>query len=90
MEDLLHVYQQPYDPLRPAICYDERPCVLIGEKIVPLPISPGKLKREDYHYQRNGVCSLLMAYQPLTGLRYVQITGRRTNKEYAHFLSEVC
>ena len=90
MEDLLHVYQQPYDPLRPAICYDERPCVLIGEKIVPLPISPGKPKREDYHYQRNSVCNLLIAYQPLTGLRYVQINERRTNKEYVHFLSKVC
>jgi hypothetical protein len=55
MEDLLHVCQQPYGPLRPVICYDECPCVLIGEKIVPLPISLGKPKREDYHCRRNSV-----------------------------------
>jgi hypothetical protein len=89
MEDVLSVYQLPYDPLRPVICYDERPCVLIGETIVPLPVQPGQPKREDYHYQRNGVCNLLIAYEPLTGRRYVQITDQRTKKEYAHFLKWV-
>ena len=89
MEDVLTQYQLPYDPLRPVICYDERPCLLIGDKIVPLPIEPKKPMREDYHYERNGVCNLLIAFEPLTGLRYVQITDRRTKKEYAHFLKEV-
>ncbi len=89
MEDVLTVYQLPYDPLRPVICYDERPCFLIGDKIVPLPISLGKPKREDYHYQRNRVCNLLIAFEPKTGLRYVKITEQRTQKEYAHFLKEV-
>lgn len=86
MEDVLSVYQLPYDPLRPVICYDERPCLLIGDQILPLPIQPGKPKREDYHYQRNGVANLLIAYEPLTGRRYAQITERRTKKEYAQFL----
>ena len=74
MEDVLSVYQLPYDPLRPVICYDERPCLLIGDQILPLPIQPGKPKREDYHYERNGVANLLIAYEPLTGRRYAQIT----------------
>lgn len=89
MEDILTQYQLPYDPLRPVICYDERPCFLIGDKIVPLPISPGKPKREDYHYERHGVCNLGIAFEPLTGFRYVQITDRRTYKEYAHFLKAI-
>ena len=89
MEDVLAVYKLPYDPLRPVICYDERPCVLIGDKILPLPRKKGKPQREDYHYQRNGVANLLIAYEPLTGRRYVQITKQRTFDEYAHFLKEV-
>jgi hypothetical protein len=89
MEDVLSVYQLPYDSLRPVICYDERPCVLIGDKIVPLPLSAGKPKREDYHYERHGVANLLIAFEPLTGRRYVQITDQRTKKEYAHFLKSV-
>ena len=89
MEDILTVYKRPYDPLRPVICYDERPCLLIGDKIVPLPIEPGKPKRLDYHYERHGVANLLIAFEPLTGRRYVQITDQRTKKEYAHFLKSV-
>ena len=89
LEDVLTVYQQPYDPLRPVICFDERPCQLIGDVLVPLPVKRGRPKREDYHYERNGVCNLLIAFEPLTGFRYVQITDRRTKKEYAHFLSEI-
>ena len=89
MEDILTVYQLPYDPLRPVICYDERRCFLIGELIVALPIKAGRPKRLDYHYERNGVANLLIAYEPLTGRRYVQITKQRTQSEYAHFLKEV-
>jgi len=89
MEDVLAVYQRRYDPLRPQICYDERPCQLIGDQIVALPMCTGKPKRQDYHYQRNGVANLLIAYEPLTGLRYVQITSQRTKKEYAYFLKNL-
>jgi transposase len=89
MEDILQVYQRPYDPLRPVICYDERPCQLIGDTILPLPISAGKPKRVDHHYERNGVANLLIAVEPLTGRRYVQITDRRTKREYADFLKFV-
>jgi hypothetical protein len=42
MEDVLDLYEQPYDPSRPVICFDERPCQLIGDSIVPLPIKPGR------------------------------------------------
>ena len=63
MEDVLHEYAQPYDPLRPLICFDERPCQLIGDIIVPIPMKPGKLKREDYEYKRNGTCCVLLAYR---------------------------
>ena len=48
MEDVLHLYGQPYDPRWPLLCFDERPCFLIEEKGLILPISPGKAKRHHY------------------------------------------
>jgi len=89
MENILHLYELPYDPERPLICFDERPCQLIEDVLVPLPMEPGKSKREDYHYKRNGVCTVFMAFEPLTGQRFVQVRQRRTKKDYAEFMREL-
>jgi len=58
MEDILNLYEQPYDPLSPLITFDERPLKLILNVLQPLPMEEGKPIREDYHYQRNGVCTV--------------------------------
>ena len=70
MEDVLGVYQLSHAPLRPVICYDERPCFLIGDTILPLPIKPGKPRWVDYHYERKGFPNLLIAFEALTGRCY--------------------
>ena len=46
MEHLLHLYALPYDPAYPLVCFDERPCFLIGEVLTPLPMEPGQPKRQ--------------------------------------------
>ena len=89
MEDILHLYELAYDPKRPVICVDERPCQLIEDILVPLPMEPGKSKREDYHYKRNGVCTIFIAFEPLTGRRFVQVRKQRTKKDYAEFMQEL-
>jgi hypothetical protein len=86
MENILDLYEQPYDPRYPLICFDERPCQLIEDVLVPLPMEPGKPKRQDYQYKRNGVCTVLIAFEPLTGRRFVQIRQRRTKQDYAEFM----
>lgn len=86
MENILRLYELPYDPKRPLLCFDERPCQLIGDVLVPLPMTPGKPKREGYQYKRNGVCTVFMAFEPLTGRRFVQVRDRRTKKDYAEFM----
>ena len=73
----------------PVICIDERPCQLIDHSIDPIPMEPGHPKREDYHYKRNGVASLFIAFEPLTGQRIVEVRDRRTKVDYAHFLNKV-
>lgn len=67
MEDVLSVYKRPHDPERPVVCMDEMPRQLIKEVYAPLPMEPGKPKRHDYHYKRNGVVKLFMFFEPLAG-----------------------
>jgi len=52
-------------------------------------MEPGKSKRQDYHYKRNGVCTVFMAFEPLTGRRFVQVRKQRTKKDYAEFMQWV-
>ena len=89
MENILSLYALPYDPRRPLICIDERPCQLIEDVLVPLPMEPGKSKRQDYHYKRNGVCTVFVAFEPLTGRRFVRVREHRTKKDYAEFMQWV-
>ena len=89
MEDVLNLYEQPYDALNPLITFDERPCQLIDDVYQPLPMQEGKVKREDYHYQRNGTCNVFIALQPHTGERIVAVYQRKTHKEYADFFNKV-
>lgn len=85
MEDILRLYALPYDPEYPTICFDERPCFLIGEKLEPLAVQSGQVRKEHYAYEKNGSCALLAAIEHLTGHRLAQVHPQRTKKEYAQF-----
>jgi len=85
MEQILVLYALPYDPSYPVVCYDERPCFLIGERIEPLAMQTGQVRKEHYAYEKNGSCALLAAIEPLTGYRLAQVHPQRTKKEYALF-----
>ena len=89
MENILGLYARPYDPKRPLVCFDERPCFLIGDLVVPLPMQSGKPKREDYHYSKHGSCALLMAFEPHTGRRWAKVYARRTAQEYTDFMRQL-
>jgi hypothetical protein len=89
MEDVLHQYELPYDPTRPLICFDERPCFLIDDVGAILPMSPGKVKRYHYEYDKNGSCCVLLAFEPHTGFRYVEVRERRTAVDYAEFMQNL-
>jgi len=74
-------------PLRfaPVICYDERPCFLIGDQIEPLAMQTGQMRKEHYAYEKHGSGALLAAFEPLTGFRLAQVHAHRTKKEYSLF-----
>ena len=86
MEQILWLYAQPYDEKYPIVCFDERPCFLIGDKVEPTSMQSGKVKKEHYAYEKNGSCALLASIEPLTGKRLVQLYERRTKKEYCLFM----
>jgi DDE superfamily endonuclease len=86
MEDVLEVYHRPYDAKRPLVALDEASKQLVGEVVQPLPSAPGQPVRFDYEYVRNGTANLFMVSEPLLGWRAVQVTERRTAKDYAEVL----
>jgi hypothetical protein len=89
MEQILGLYAQPYDPLYPVVCFDERPCFLIGEEMAPLALQNGQVRKEHYAYEKNGSCALLAALEPLTGRRFAEVYPQRTKKEYTQFCQEL-
>jgi hypothetical protein len=85
MEQILALYALPYDPDYPVICFDERPCFLMGDIVDPIALQSGQVRKEHYSYQRFGSCALLAAIEPLTGRRLADVYQRRTKKEFALF-----
>ncbi len=72
MENVLDIYQRPYESKNPWLCFDESCKQLVKETREPIQAEPGKLERYDYQYERNGVANLFMFFEPLTGWRHVR------------------
>jgi hypothetical protein len=86
MEEVLDLYEEPYDPKRPVICFDERPCQLLAEVREPLRLGAGRPERRDHEYLRRGMTHLFVAFEPLTGWRGVEVRERRRGREFAEFV----
>lgn len=86
MEDVLDTYAKPYDSSRPVVCVDEAGKQLIGEVREPLPVRPGSPAKQDSVYERGGVANLFLAFEPLGGQRFVEVTRQRTSVDFARFL----
>jgi len=89
MERVLDIYERPYDAKRPVVCFDERPCQLLGDVIAPVSVKPGQVERQDYHYERNGTCVVLLAIEPGRAQRYVEVKEQKTKKDYAQFMKNL-
>ena len=84
MEEVLNVYQRPYDPKRPLVTFDEAMKQLVKHTRPPIPAVSGQPEIIDYEYERNGTGNLFMLFEPLAGRRHVLVTQRRTAIDYAH------
>ena len=83
MEDVLSVYERPYDPARPVVCLDETSRQLLGESRPPVPPGPGRPARRDPEYVRGGLANLFLVTEPLRGWRSVRCGNRRTRLDFA-------
>jgi hypothetical protein len=89
MEEVLDLYEEPHDPRRPVVGFDERPCQLLAEVREPLPVGPGRPERRDHEYERGGMANVLMAFEPLAGRREIEVTKRRRGKEFAEMVGHL-
>lgn len=89
MEDVLEVYERPPDPKRPVVCLDEKPIQLLEEVRPPSGMAPGKARRRDYEYKRNGTANVFCAVEPLEGKYFNRVTPNRKAKEFAKFLASL-
>lgn len=89
MEHLLALYRRPYNAQEPVVCFDERPCFLIGDTLMPLPMKNGQVARQHYAYEKLGSCVLMVAIEPLTGWRFARVFKQRRKREYAQFMQEL-
>ena len=89
MEQVLDVYKRPYDARFPVVCMDESPRQLIDEVKAPVSCLPGQSARYDYEYKRCGTCNIFMGNEPLAGTRVVDVTKRKTKKDWALFINKI-
>ena len=89
MERVLDVYRRPYNEDIPVVCMDETPRQLIRETRTPIPARPGQPERQDYEYERCGVCNVFMASEPLAGTRMTKVTEHKTKVDWARFLQDI-
>lgn len=89
MEDVLELYAEAPDPRRPVVCFDETPRQLIGEERVPIPAEPGKPRRVDYEYVRNGTANVFMFIDVNRAWRRAKVTDQRTYVDFAECMRDL-
>jgi DDE superfamily endonuclease len=89
MEDVIQTYRLPYDPRCPVVCFDEACQQLFAEVRPPRRARRGQPARVDYEYERKGVCHQLLMCEPLRGWRHVEVTERRTRRDYARCVRDL-
>ena len=83
MMDVLEVYERPYDPAKPVICFDEKSVPLRGTTRDPRPMKPGKIARHDSEYTREGTANVFMTIEPQGNHREAAVTERRKKGDFA-------
>ncbi len=89
MEDVLAIYEKPYDPDEPVVCLDEKPVQLLADKRDPQPVQSGRVARQDYEYKRNGTVNVFRAIEPKAGRHFTKVTPNRKKPKFAAFVKSI-
>jgi len=86
MYRLLALYNKPYNPAYPVVCFDEKSKQLLEDSRTPIPMKPGSVQKYDYEYRRHGTCNIFVAVEPKAGKHHIKVTDTRTKKDFAQFM----
>ena len=89
MEDVLAVYEKPYNAAEPVVCIDEKPVTLHAEVRPPIPMAPGKIAKRDNEYERCGTANVFCAVEPKAGTHFTLPTPNRSAPEFAQALGRI-
>jgi len=83
MMDVLEVYERPYDPIKPVVCFDEKSVPLRGITRAPQPMRPGRIARHDSEYTREGTANAFITVEPQGNHREATVTAKRKKGDFA-------
>ena len=86
MYRLLNLYNKPYNPAIPVVCFDEKSKQLLEDSRKPIPMKPGQVRKYDYEYRRKGTCNIFVAVEPKAGKHFIKVTDQRTRQDFAKFI----
>ena len=89
MEDVLAIYEKPYNPAQPVVCLDEKPISLHADVRAPIPAKPGKLAKQDNEYKRCGTANVFGVVEPKGGRHFTTATPNRSGAEFARMVEHV-
>jgi hypothetical protein len=89
MEDVLEVYERPYDQQEPVVCLDEKPITLHADVRPGSPAAPGREARRDNEYERRGTANVFCAVEPKAGRHFTFPTPDRSGFEFARVTVEL-
>jgi DDE superfamily endonuclease len=89
MEDVLEVYERPYDQQEPVVCLDEKPITLHADVRPASPAAPGREARRDNEYERRGTANVFCAVEPKAGRHFTFPTPDRSGFEFARVTIEL-
>ncbi len=89
MEDVLGVYERPYDASEPVVCIDEKPVSLHRDVRPPIPAKPGKPAKRDNEYQRCGTANVFGVVEPKAGRHFTTATADRSGRQFARILGHL-
>lgn len=86
MYNILDLYKEEYNPLKPVLGIDEKPKQLIEDSRKPIALKRGKFAKQDYEYIRRGNANIFMGVEPKGGKRHTEVTDQRTKKDFALYM----
>jgi hypothetical protein len=89
MKDVLELYAKPLDPREPVVALDERPVVLRDDARPGRPTRPGKPRKRDYEYVRQGTANIFCIVEPKAGRHLTHATKNRKHRAFAHAVARI-